>query len=56
MGGGQVGVNYQFWSGVVIGAEVMFDLACQQQANTQITATGSRWHCRLMDTTLIIDG
>jgi outer membrane immunogenic protein len=24
-GGGQVGVNYQFWGGVVIGAEAMFD-------------------------------
>src|SRR6516162_10739362 len=24
-GGGQVGVNYEFWGGVVIGAEVMFD-------------------------------
>ena len=23
--GGQVGVNYQFWDGVVIGAEVLFD-------------------------------
>jgi len=25
LGGGQVGVNYQFWGGVVIGAEAMFD-------------------------------
>ena len=25
MGGGQVGINYQFWDGVVIGAEAMFD-------------------------------
>ena len=25
MGGGQIGVNYQFWGGVVIGAEAMFD-------------------------------
>jgi outer membrane immunogenic protein len=24
-GGGQVGVNYEFWGGVVIGAEAMFD-------------------------------
>jgi outer membrane immunogenic protein len=24
-GGGQVGVNYQFWGGVVVGAEAMFD-------------------------------
>ena len=25
MGGGQIGINYQFWGGVVIGAEAMFD-------------------------------
>ena len=25
LGGGQVGVNYEFWGGVVIGAEAMFD-------------------------------
>src|SRR6516225_2319977 len=25
VGGGQVGVNYEFWGGVVIGAEAMFD-------------------------------
>jgi len=25
IGGGQVGVNYEFWDGVVIGAEAMFD-------------------------------
>src|SRR5271166_1873975 len=25
IGGGQVGVNYEFWGGVVIGAEAMFD-------------------------------
>ncbi len=25
LGGGQVGVNYQFWNGVVIGGEAMFD-------------------------------
>jgi len=27
LGGGQVGVNYEFWGGVVIGAEAMFDWA-----------------------------
>jgi outer membrane immunogenic protein len=27
LGGGQVGLNYEFYSGVVIGAEVMFDWA-----------------------------
>jgi outer membrane immunogenic protein len=25
VGGGQVGVNYEFWGGVVVGAEAMFD-------------------------------
>ena len=25
LGGGQVGVNYEFWAGVVVGAEAMFD-------------------------------
>jgi outer membrane immunogenic protein len=25
LGGGQIGVNYEFWGGVVVGAEVMFD-------------------------------
>jgi outer membrane immunogenic protein len=25
IGGGQVGVNYEFWGGVVVGAEAMFD-------------------------------
>ena len=25
LGGGQIGVNYQFWGGVVVGAEAMFD-------------------------------
>lgn len=37
MGGGQVGVNYQFWGGVVIGAEAMFDWL-PNTANTSITA------------------
>jgi len=27
LGGGQVGVNYEFWGGVVIGSEAMFDWA-----------------------------
>jgi outer membrane immunogenic protein len=38
MGGGQVGGNYQFWGGVVIGAEAMFDWL-PNTANTPITAT-----------------
>ena len=38
MGGGQVGVNYQFRGGVVIGAEAMFDWL-PNTANVSITAT-----------------
>ena len=30
-GGGQVGVNYEFWGGVVVGAEAMFDWLPRQQ-------------------------
>jgi outer membrane immunogenic protein len=37
LGGGQVGVNYEFWGGVVVGAEAMFDWL-PNTANT-ITAT-----------------
>jgi outer membrane immunogenic protein len=49
VGGGQVGVNYQFWSGVVIGAEVMFDWLASSQ-NTQITATAPDGTAAFMDT------
>ena len=38
LGGGQVGVNYQFANGVVIGAEAMFDWASNSQ-NATVTAT-----------------
>ena len=38
MGGGQIGVNYQFWGGVVIGAEAMFDWLAVSN-NTPVTAT-----------------
>lgn len=38
MGGGQAGVNYQFWGGAVIGAEVMFDALAKTQVSP-ITAT-----------------
>ena len=38
MGGGEVGVNYQFWGGVVIGAEAMFDWLPNTE-NASITAT-----------------
>jgi outer membrane immunogenic protein len=33
LGGGQVGVNYEFWGGVVVGAEAMFDWAPNQNNN-----------------------
>ena len=49
MGGGQVGVNYQFWSGFVIGAELMFDWLAGSQ-NTQITATAPDGTAAFMDT------
>jgi outer membrane immunogenic protein len=38
LGGGQVGVNYEFWGGVVVGAEAMFDWV-PNTSNT-INATG----------------
>ena len=37
-GGAQVGVNYQFWGGVVIGAEAMFDWLTVSH-NNPVTAT-----------------
>ena len=41
IGGGEVGVNYQFLNGVVIGAEAMFDwLAPSQNAPVTATAAG----------------
>jgi outer membrane immunogenic protein len=40
VGGGQVGVNYQFGNGMVIGAEAMFDWLSNSQ-NAIITATDS---------------
>jgi outer membrane immunogenic protein len=38
VGGPQVGVNYQFWGGVVIGAEAMFDWSTVSH-NNPVTAT-----------------
>jgi outer membrane immunogenic protein len=38
LGGGQIGVNYEFWGGVVVGAEAMFDWL-PNTTNT-ITVTG----------------
>jgi outer membrane immunogenic protein len=40
IGGGQVGVNYEFWGGVVIGAEAMFD-ALPNTTNTWNVTNGS---------------
>jgi outer membrane immunogenic protein len=37
VGGGQVGVNYEFWGGIVIGAEAMFDAF----PNTNNTSTAT---------------
>jgi outer membrane immunogenic protein len=39
LGGGQVGVNYEFWGGVVVGAEAMFDWV--PNTNNTITVTGA---------------
>ena len=49
MGGGQVGLSYQFWGGVVIGAEAMFDWLPRTQ-NTPITATAPDNTAAFMDT------
>ena len=49
MGGAQVGANYQFGSGVVIGAEVMFDGLPKTQ-NAQITATAPDNTAAFIDT------
>jgi len=38
IGGGQIGVNYQFWDGIVVGAEAMFDWLPSYQVSP-ITAT-----------------
>lgn len=39
MGGGQIGFNYQFWNGVVVGAEAMFDAVPGSTQSSPITAT-----------------
>src|SRR5262245_8963582 len=51
VGGGQVGVNYEFWGGVVIGAEAMFDwvpntsntINVTNGANTAAATINNRW-------------
>ena len=49
MGGGQVGVNYQFWGGVVIGAEAMFDWLPKSRKRP-ITATAPDGTAAFIDT------
>jgi outer membrane immunogenic protein len=41
IGGGQVGANYQFWGGVVIGAEAMFDWLPNTKNTITLTAPGA---------------
>jgi outer membrane immunogenic protein len=52
LGGGQVGVNYEFWGGVVVGAEAMFDWlpnnsntvnATDPFGNTASVSLNDRW-------------
>ena len=40
LGGGQVGVNYEFWGGVVIGAEAMFDWVPNTSNTINVTGGG----------------
>jgi opacity protein-like surface antigen len=48
IGGGQVGANYQFWGGVVIGAEAMFDWLPNTK-NTITLSKSSRYPRRQRD-------
>ena len=41
IGGGQVGVNYEFWGGVVIGAEADFDYLANSKNNISLTSTAA---------------
>jgi outer membrane immunogenic protein len=51
LGGGQVGVNYEFWGGVVVGAEAMFDwlpnngntITATNAGNTASLTINNRW-------------
>jgi hypothetical protein len=58
LGGGQVGVNYQFANGIVVGAEAMFDWASNSQ-NAIVTATdptgGRCGQCRAVERSLVDD-
>jgi outer membrane immunogenic protein len=40
LGGGQVGVNYEFWGGVVVGAEAMFDWLPNTTNTISVTGAG----------------
>ena len=40
LGGGQVGVNYEFWGGVVVGAEAMFDWVPNTSNTINVTGGG----------------
>jgi len=40
LGGGQVGVNYEFWGGVVVGAEAMFDWVPNTSNTINVTNPG----------------
>jgi outer membrane immunogenic protein len=40
LGGGQIGVNYEFWGGVVVGAEAMFDWLPNTTNTVTATAPG----------------
>jgi outer membrane immunogenic protein len=40
-GGGQVGVNYEFWGGVVVGAEAMFDWLPNTTNTFNVTGGGA---------------
>jgi outer membrane immunogenic protein len=51
LGGGQIGVNYEFYGGVVVGAEAMFDwlpnttntVTATNGANTAAVSINNRW-------------
>ena len=42
LGGGQVGANYEFWGGVVIGAEAMFDWLPNSKNTVTANTSGLR--------------
>ena len=49
LGGGQVGVNYEFGGGVVVGAEAMFDWLPNTKNTINATGAGRRRHLRQRD-------